>query len=274
MWDQAPTPAAQNQPLLKGSTGFMKCALLPKGSCLITGPSAVDNSSVFMVMTEESNLQPVAGKFRATQGWLGRRAGFIDGLGSWRLCGRNLVNGSLGPLPPDSAISPYSPASAPMVSFFFSLCPPPPPPLSFGVNVGVTRAFENAVEGKVVGLTQAPPNPFPLHSLYGSCPISSGVSFSVRDRCKRRLGLRAGALTTQSHGLASKVTRELLMGSSPIGLWCCFKGAKGRLLTALPRSQIRPCRNHPVAWCSVGKLRLPAVATLCNPNCTPFSWER
>lgn len=122
VWDQAPTPAAQNQPLLKGSTGFMKCALLPKGSCLITGPSAVDNSSVFMVMTEESNLQPVAGKFRATQGWLGRRAGFIDGLGSWRLCGRNLVNGSLGPLPPDSAISPYSPASAPMVSF-----PPPPP---------------------------------------------------------------------------------------------------------------------------------------------------
>lgn len=60
--------AARGQPLLKGSAGFMKCAFLPKGSCLITGPSAVDNSSVFMVMTEESNLQPVAGKFRATQG--------------------------------------------------------------------------------------------------------------------------------------------------------------------------------------------------------------
>lgn len=129
MWAQAPTPAARGQPLLKGSAGFMKCAFLPKGSCLITGPSGVDNSSVFMVMTEESNLQPVAGKFRATQGWLGRRAGFIDGLGSWRLCGRNLVNGSLGPLPPDSAISPYSPASARRVS--------PHPP--FGVNVGACK---------------------------------------------------------------------------------------------------------------------------------------
>lgn len=75
----------------------------------------MDNSSGFTVMTEESNLQPVAGKFRATQGWLGRREGFIDGLGSWMLCGRNLVNGSLEPLPPDS---PYSPALAPMVSFF------------------------------------------------------------------------------------------------------------------------------------------------------------
>lgn len=177
----------------------------------------------------------------------------------------------MGPLGHCLLTLPYLLIHLPQLLWFPS---PPPPPLSFGVNVGVTRAFENAVEGKVVGLTRAPPNPFPLHSLYGSCPISSGVSFSVRDRCKRRLGLRAGALTTQSHGLASKVTRELLMGSSPIGLWCCFKGAKGRLLTALPRSQIRPCRNHPVAWCSVGKLRLPAVATLCNPNCTPFSWER
>lgn len=78
----------------------------------------MDNSSGFMVMTEESNLQAVDGKFRATQGWLGRRASVIDGLGSWMLCGRNLVNGSLGPLPPDSAISPYSPASALTVSFF------------------------------------------------------------------------------------------------------------------------------------------------------------
>jgi len=102
------------------STGFMKCAFLPKGSWLITSPSAVDNSSVCMVVTEESSLQPVAGKFRATQGWLGRRAGFIDGPGSWRLCGRNLVNGSLGPLPPASAMSPF------FSSFF----------LSFGVNVG------------------------------------------------------------------------------------------------------------------------------------------
>lgn len=79
----------------------------------------MDNSSGFTVMTEESNLQPVAGKFRATQDWLGRRAGFIDGLASWMLCGRNLVNGSLGPLLPDSAISSYSPASAPMMAFFF-----------------------------------------------------------------------------------------------------------------------------------------------------------
>lgn len=53
-------PAAWSQALLKGSAGFTQGALLPKGSWLITGPSAVDNSSVFMVMMEESNLQPVA----------------------------------------------------------------------------------------------------------------------------------------------------------------------------------------------------------------------
>lgn len=45
-----------DQRLLRGSPGFMKCAALPKGSGLIAGPSAVDNSSGFMVVTEESNL--------------------------------------------------------------------------------------------------------------------------------------------------------------------------------------------------------------------------
>lgn len=115
----APTPAAWDPPVLKGSRGFMECGSVPKGSRLITGPSAVADSSAFVVMTEESNLQPVAGKLGATQGWLGRRAAFIDGLGSRRLCGRNLVNGPLGPLPPDSAISPYLPATAQRVSRLF-----------------------------------------------------------------------------------------------------------------------------------------------------------
>lgn len=67
---------------------------------------------------------------------------FIDGLGSWRLCGRNLVNGSPGPSPPDSAVSPYSPASARMVYFLLLFLL-----LSFGVNIDVARALENA-EGK------------------------------------------------------------------------------------------------------------------------------
>lgn len=91
----------------------------------------------------DGRIQSVAGKLGATQGWLGSRAGFIDGPGSWRLCGRNLVNGSPGPSPPDSALSPYSPASAHMVYFlfFFFLL------LFFGVNIDAARALENA-EGK------------------------------------------------------------------------------------------------------------------------------
>lgn len=74
----------------------MECAFLPKGSRPIKGPSAVANSSVFMVMTEESNLQPVAGKFRATQGWLGGERGLLMVWARGGCVGGILLMGPLG----------------------------------------------------------------------------------------------------------------------------------------------------------------------------------
>lgn len=66
-----------------------------------------------------------------------------------------------------------------------------------------------------MGLTVAPASPFPILIV---------VSFSIRDPHKRCPGLRDVALTTQSDGLGSKVTRELLMGCSPISLLCQLTG--------------------------------------------------
>lgn len=95
-WDRVLTPAAQGQASQRGRAGFMKCAFLPKGSRPIKGPSAVANSSVFMVMTEESNLQPVAGKFRATQGWLGGEQGLWMVWARGGCVGGILLMGPLG----------------------------------------------------------------------------------------------------------------------------------------------------------------------------------
>jgi len=72
------------------------------------------------------------------------------------------------------------------------------------------------------------------------------------------------ALTAQSDGLASKVTGELLTGSSPIGLWRRFSSAQPN------RTLQEPSRRLLLG----GEWRLPAVFTLCSPNCASFPWER
>lgn len=196
---------------------------MPKGSWLITGPSAGADSPVFMVVTEESNLQPVAGKLGATQGRLGRRAAFIDGLGSRRLCGRNLVNGPLGPLPPDSAVSPYLPATAQRVSrfiyLFFSL-------LSSGMKAAACKGSAKRCRSGCCG-AEPPPAAVRFQSPFGSCP-TSGIALCNAAGCwKRFLGfcdVAARSLTSQS--LGSKVSRALPLASSPSWCWC--GGAEGR----------------------------------------------
>lgn len=145
----------------------MECAFLPKGSRPIKGPSAVANSSVFY--GDDGRIQSAAcsWKVQSHARLAGGRAGFIDGVGSWRLCGRNLVNGSLGPLPPDSAISPYPPAATQRVPFYL-----------LDYKLVLARALENAAEVESVGLTHLQ-FPSPLQSHYGSSPISSIASCSV-----------------------------------------------------------------------------------------------
>lgn len=60
-----------------------------------------------------------------------------------------------------------------LVVFFF-------PPALFRSKCWCCKG-ENSAERKDAGLTQVPPHPSPFQSPNGSCPLSSGVSFSVRD---------------------------------------------------------------------------------------------